>query len=364
MPTIEQLRVREVSDKLGAEGEIVGQLSSSSGIALPIKAGRARQTYSITVDASPTAGTDFSVSVLGETATFEATGTRADDVAGLVGAINDTPLIRALFTAAPNSGNTAVILEAVSSHASFDVTVDDEGTNELTLLETSAQADATQLKAGRAVYLDSNKNPTHANPVAGSLSALLGFSRRLLDSEKARLYEDREMVMVERAGRMLAVHGSDAEIGDSIYIEQAAGDDLGRPFPETNATVNRVVLDMDASTTGSSQTYSLQILATLEDGTKFPLLLNVTANYANAGAAVTALEPILDGLMPASVGVVDSTGDDIFIEFADLGATIEVSHSANLDVDIENDGTRLRVPKLGGRNQWAAPHQFDYDLGQ
>lgn len=364
MPTIEQLRVREVSDKLGAEGEIVGQLSSSSGIALPIKAGRVRQTYSITVAASPTAGTVYSVSVLGESASFVATGTRADDVDGIVAAINDSPLIRNVFAAEANVAGTAVLLSAVSSHASFDVTVGDEGTSELTLAETSAQADATQLRAGRAVYLNADKNPTHTNPVTGNLSALLGFSRRLLDSEKARLYEDREMVMVERAGRMLAFHGSDAEIGDAIYIEQSAGADLGRPFPETNATVNRVVLDMDASTTGSSQTYSLQILATLEDGTKFPLLLNVTANYANAAAAVTALEPILDGLMPASVGVVDSTGDDIFIEFADLGATIEVSHSANLDIDVENDGTRLRVPKLGGRNQWAAPHQFDYDLGQ
>lgn len=359
MGLISQLSVRNVSDQLGHEGQVVSPPSKNDERAYAHTAGRALQIYNIVVDASPTATTDYSITALGETVTFEATGTRATDVNGLVAAFNADPLLRGVFTAS-NSSDTTVVLTANSYGTDITVTVADESTSELTLSEATAPANATQILAGRAVYRDGSGGVTMTNPNS-DLSALAGFARRLEASEQTSvgsddndLYEANETVAVMKTCRMIQAKGSAAVEGDELWIEQSAGANLGRAYTSSGATTHTLVITPTVSN-GATYTISLTI-----DGT--PVYAEVTGDGSDTvKEVVEALQAELALITPTSL--LTATEDDatLTITLADPDATLGYSLSDNL-VGVEaNDGTRLKLPATQG--QWADIHEIEFKLG-
>lgn len=360
MGNIAQLSVRNVSDQLGREGQVTSPPSLNDERAYAHTAGRALQTYNIVVDASPTPTTVYSITVLGTTVSAIASGTRATDVAALVAAFNADPLLRGVYTAS-NSGGTTVVITANSYGVDHELTVDDESTSELTLSEATAPADATTIPAGRAVYRDGNGGITLTNPSSSNLDALAGFSRFLYASEQTSvgsndndLYEANETVAVMKTCRMVQANGASAVEGDSIWIEQAAGANLGRAYNASNATAHTLTITPTVSN-GATYTINLTI-----DGT--PVSVSFTGDGSDTiQETVEGLKAELDAVTTTSL--LTATEDDsvLVITLADPDAALVYSLSDNLAGVEANDGTRLKLAST--RGQWSQAHEIEIDLG-
>lgn len=358
---VEQLTVRNVSDRIGLEGQVVSPPHMNDERNYPITEGRAKQV--LDVDVAGGGSGDQTVTVFGEPVTISATGTQGTDVTALKDAINANPIARGIYTAT-ESGGTKVVLTANEyfvdgsiSGAEPDITVSGDA---LTLSEDTAASDATQLKVARAVYFDGSGGITTTNPNSDNLDALAGFTMLRYDAEQSTtgandtsLYEDQEDAMVSRTGRMVVAQGDSASEGDEVWIEQAAGDDLGKVYASSGSSSSTLVI---TPTANNDEDYVIQ----LDIDGEVVYVSYTSDGSATAQEIVEGLKAELDDDTQATLLAATEDDSDLTITFADDDADVSYVLSDNLS-GVRDDGTtRLKLDP--SRGKWHGPNKIEYRL--
>ncbi len=238
-----------------------------------------------------------------------------------------------------------------------DVTVSGDA---LTLSEDTAQSDATQIDVARAVYFDGSGGVTVTNPNSGDLEELAGFTKHFYDAEQTSiasgdtdLYEDQEDVIVMKTARMIVDTGDDATENDPIWIEQTAGDNLGKAYNSSGSSAHTLTV----TPTAANDT-DYQLVITVDDQV-------VVAEYTSDGTATVAeitagLTAELDANTQASLLTTTDNGTDFVVTITDSDADVAFVADDNLSVAQDDGTTRLKLPKSLGR--WAGPNKIEFRL--
>jgi hypothetical protein len=339
MGNIAQLQVRKVSDVIGRVGQVISPPHNTRTENLPHTTGRAKQVYTFTVPAAPTATTVYSVTALGETASFIATGVRAADIAGLAAAVNANPILLAVFVVSTSA--TAVLLTGRQFGNDIDATAADEGLAEITFSETTAPSESNSISVARAIFLDADKNATATVPA--TLATFRGFTTFRYASEQtgvgtndSDLYVGVEDAEILRGGMMIVPDGSTAEKGDSIFI----GTD-GKAYGAGAGTSTSIEYTPTVQN-GAVYNITLQI-----DGTPYTAVF-VSDATASAQEIVEGLKAQLDALVPAGVATTTEDNVTMVIALTDASSSLSEASSANLAAVVTTDETRLKLDASKG----------------